>query len=61
MLKLLSSGKSRVVNVSDIDECTGDSNVCTEECENVPGSYNCGCHGNGYRIGDDGTSCVGKY
>ena len=33
---------------------------CSEECMNTDGSYTCYCLTEGYVIGNDGRTCVGK-
>ena len=43
--------------ISDVDECSG-VNDCQQDCENVPGSYNCSCF-KGFELGSDGKSCNG--
>ena len=47
----------------DIDECSlmaeGDTRVelpCEQICNNLPGSFTCGCN-EGYVLAADGTSC----
>ena len=48
------------VRVSDIDECTTDSNICSNgRCENFMGGYQCICH-EGYESNDLKTTCIGK-
>ena len=35
--------------VTDINECSGDNHGCSQTCNNLPGSYKCGCW-NGFQI-----------
>jgi hypothetical protein len=42
---------------SDINECTGGSNPCSDICENTIGSYVCKC--NDGRRAKDATTCIG--
>jgi len=43
----------------DIDECISSStNMCQQNCVNIPGSYSCQCRA-GYRLNTDGLSCSG--
>ncbi|XP_031570637.1 uncharacterized protein LOC116304951 isoform X2 [Actinia tenebrosa] len=41
---------------SDIDECDGFSQTCTQICANTPGSFTCGCN-DGYVLNGDGRTC----
>ncbi|XP_071153468.1 uncharacterized protein [Mytilus edulis] len=41
-------------NCSNINEC--DANVCTQNCEDTVGSYNCSCY-TGFKLNADKTSC----
>lgn len=41
---------------TDIDECTETPWVCSQRCENLPGSYLCKCAA-GYQKLEDGSSC----
>ena len=43
----------------DIDECTGDTDNCTDGCVNTEGSYYCTCPG-GYELSGDNNTCVGE-
>ena len=47
------------ITLSDIDECSEQSDDCVQNCKNVIGSYVCGCD-EGYSLNDDGHSCDGK-
>ena len=40
-----------------MNECLG-VNDCEQECENVQGSYTCGCY-EGFELSSDGKSCNG--
>ena len=42
----------------DINECDG-AHDCDQDCTNTDGSYICSC-GDGYVLGDNERSCVGK-
>ena len=45
---------------TDINECESDSEeppVCSHECHNFPGGYNCSCY-HGYTLKDDGKCLV---
>ena len=45
--------------MSDIDECAVDNNAgCEQVCNNLPGSYTCGCN-DGYQLDEDGHNCSG--
>jgi hypothetical protein len=49
--------------ISDIDECSEGSHSCTgptNYCTNKDGGYDCGCSGDGYKLDDEGSTCVGK-
>ena len=48
-----------VIIVSDIDECTMESDNCTHICHNTPGSYTCSCQP-AYILDTDGYTCNGK-
>ena len=49
---------------TDIDECELGIDGCDGGCINTGGSFVCNCSvpefGEGYEVGDDTTSCVGK-
>ena len=45
--------------LSDVDECSTGKHMCSEQCENLAGTYRCGCK-TGYRVATDKISCVGK-
>ena len=44
----------------DIDECTNNTDNCTQTCRNTVGSFTCGCN-DGYLLEGDGTTCNGTY
>ena len=50
--RLLADGKA----CEDINECVETPYVCSQLCDNTPGSYYCTC-GNGYIREPDGKSC----
>ena len=43
--------------ISDVDECSSVNN-CQQDCQNLPGFYNCSCF-EGFKLGPDGKSCNG--
>ena len=43
----------------DIDECLEEVHTCEQSCNNVNGSYTCGCDV-GYILSVDLRSCIGK-
>ena len=43
---------------SDVNECTSDTDNCTQICQNNLGSYTCDCR-NGYRLDRNGYTCNG--
>ena len=44
----------------DFNECQSNtSNICEQDCVNVPGSFTCDC-GKGYKLNADGHSCDGN-
>ena len=45
--------------ITDIDECQEGTHLCNQTCTNTIGSYICQCY-DGYTLGIDRTSCVGK-
>ena len=52
-------GSMASVIYTDIDECSGATNGCTQgPCTNTPGSYTCGCDP-GYELDGDRFSCNG--
>ena len=44
----------------DIDECTNNTDNCTQTCTNTVGGFTCGCN-EGYLLHDDGITCNGTY
>ena len=44
----------------DIDECSEDTNGCSQTCNNTEGSFTCGCN-DGYLLHSDGITCNGMY
>ena len=44
---------------ADINECTNGTSECEQVCNNTLASYVCSCY-NGYKLTEDGHSCVGK-
>ena len=45
---------------ADINECHRNLHGCEQNCDNVPGSYQCFCN-KGYALSLDGRSCYSKY
>jgi hypothetical protein len=43
----------------DINECTEGIHQCQQTCQNMIGSYTCGCS-DGFMLGNDRRSCSGK-
>ena len=41
-----------------MDECTTDTDNCTQNCENTDGSFTCSCN-DGYTTTDNGITCDG--
>ena len=41
-----------------MDECTTDTDNCTQNCENTDGSFTCYCN-DGYTTTDNGITCDG--
>ena len=40
----------------DIDECRSGVSECSQNCINIPGSYECSCRP-GFRLADDNKAC----
>ena len=45
---------------ADVNECNANNGGCEHTCDNVDGSFQCGCD-TGYMLGADGLNCDGKY
>lgn len=45
---------------TDYDECENGTDECDDYCINTVGSYTCKCLKTGYRLSNDGHTCVGK-
>ena len=45
---------------TDIDECSKNTDNCSQTCTNTDGNFTCGCY-NGYLLDTDGTTCNGIY
>ena len=43
----------------DIDECTDETDDCSQTCTNIVGSFICGCN-RGYILDIDYVTCNGK-
>ena len=50
---------SCVLYPPDNDECTLDTDNCTQVCVNTDGGFNCTCR-DGYSLDEDGISCEGR-
>ena len=44
--------------ISDIDECSEETDRCNQNCHNAVGSYACSCY-RGYRLREDRVTCIG--
>ena len=49
-----------VIFDTDIDECSENTDNCSQTCTNTDGNCTCGCY-NGYLLDTDGTTCNGMY
>ena len=49
-----------LTSILDIDECSEESDRCTDNCRNTAGSYTCSCN-TGYQLNSNGYSCDGIY
>ena len=50
-----------ILSTIDIDECNGNSTiVCSQQCVNTPGSYQCDCYDGYQPIDVNATQCEGK-
>ena len=47
------------VLLSDINECSANTDNCAQTCTNTIGSYTCGCN-SGYRLDSNGRTCTGE-
>ena len=45
--------------LTDINECTEDTDDCGHECYNTVGSYLCDCP-TGYKLDIEGLNCIGN-
>ena len=43
---------------SDIDECSNETDYCSQTCINTEGNFICGCN-SGFLLDIDGTACNG--
>ena len=43
----------------DVNECNATLAICDQLCNNTNGSFMCDCN-EGYRLGPDERSCIGK-
>ena len=44
--------------LTDTDECARKIDNCSQNCRNIPGSFECGCDV-GYELSSDGMTCQG--
>ena len=44
----------------DIDECSDETDNCTQICNNVDGGFTCDCN-TGFELDVDGATCNGMY
>ena len=51
--------KTKIHINADVDECTLNTDQCTQNCANTNGSYTCSCM-SGYRLQADGKTCQSK-
>ena len=49
-----------VIFDTDIDECSENTDNCSQTCTNTDGNFTCGCY-NGYLLDTDGTTCNSMY
>ena len=42
----------------DIDECNNGEALCSQGCQNTPGSYHCTCQ-SGFQLGANNATCEG--
>ena len=49
-----------VIFDTDIDECSENTDNCSQTCTNTDGNFTCGCY-IGYLLDTDGTTCNGMY
>ena len=45
--------------LSDVNECTQNTDGCQQRCVNTPGSIMCECN-SGYSLNGDGRTCSGE-
>lgn len=46
--------------ILDILECFKIPSPCSQECTELPGSYQCSCNLDGYKLDIDQSTCIGK-
>ena len=45
----------------DYDECRDNNGGCEDLCINTISGNECACRNDGFELGEDDVSCVGKY
>ena len=45
--------------ITDVDECSEDTDGCSQTCSNTYGSFMCSC-GSGFTLANDSLGCNGK-
>ena len=45
--------------ITDVDECSEDTDGCSQTCSNTYGSFMCSC-GSGFTLANDNLGCNGK-
>ena len=48
-----------IIFYPDVDECTDETDDCSQTCTNIIGSFICGCN-SGYLLDIDSVTCNGK-
>ena len=51
---------SHTTVLSDVNECTLNTDGCQQRCVNTPGSFRCECN-SGYSLNSDGRTCSGEF
>ena len=58
MVKILNFCLPLLYTHTDINECVGSNGGCAQVCNNIVGSFLCGCN-DGYLLNTDGINCDG--
>ena len=56
----MNKGLHHTLTKTDIDECSEDTDNCSQNCNNTIGSYQCLCI-DGYTLDSDNHTCNGQY